>query len=92
MGGTEVEVEDGLALNVLVVRSNDDTGGWVNVADGTLERRYHYCQRWRTDVSAIVGGMMMVCGNYSSYGVPIGLAAGDGDSGGSGGGRMEVRR
>ena len=71
-------------IDAVVLRQKDDNSGWTNLADGVLEQRYYYCQNWRADVAAIVtsGGKMMEWVKYSSYGVPIGLPAGDTDSDG----------
>jgi len=68
-------------IDAVVLRQKDDNSGWLNAADGTLEQRYYYCQNWRADVAAIVNasGEMMEWVTYSSYGVPIGLPAGDWD-------------
>ena len=65
--------------NSVILRDKDDNAGWASAADGTLEERYYYCQNWRGDVVSIFddSANQIEQVRYLSFGVPIGLPAGD---------------
>lgn len=58
---------------------------WLWPSDGVLEERLYYVQNWRHDVVATLtaGGRQLEHVRYSSYGVPMGLPAGDMDANGA---------
>jgi RHS repeat-associated protein len=75
-------------IDALILRDRDNPpGGWGSApppSDGILEERRYYCQNWRSDVVAVVTDTAQQVEHvrYSSYGIPIGLPAGDADSDG----------
>jgi RHS repeat-associated protein len=66
-------------IDDVVLRDKDANTAWHAQSDGTLEERIYYCQNWRHDVVALItdGGEQVEQVRYTSYGIPLGIPAGD---------------
>jgi hypothetical protein len=72
------------SIDAVVMRAGHGMESWGEESPGTFKQFTYFMQNWRSDVVLVVsaGGKVLEWVQYSAYGVPFGIPAGDPTSAG----------